>query len=328
MGDNEQLIKFIIKNIISDVEYDVNCDKFIINRIDISDDLIDKIISEGAKYGLNADDTRELITLVSSDIQIEPSVHRSYTNTETVEIKAGCHLKLNFNHYTIGPIYIEMVCLETGRFFVISSCVPGLEYHDEIVSINKVWNISYDVDFIVYPQGEIYPENQFALRLNRLESIEYINPSVIHEIFDSQEHFTQEELKEEIIDSNPNIGAITQYIWTPKRHDPIAFSLSEQEIAPKNEAVFLVKRRGINSTTAEIFINSKLQLPQDEHQNQYLVSIIAECCDMNGTKFADFVLQKSFKSIKTIKAGKLHKENDKGGSDLWILVEKPLIKIV
>ena len=48
---NDQLVKFIIRSIVSDVEYDVGSDKFTINRIAISDDLIDNIIAEGAKYG-------------------------------------------------------------------------------------------------------------------------------------------------------------------------------------------------------------------------------------------------------------------------------------
>ena len=58
MANNEQLVKFIIKSIVSDVEYDVTGDKFTINRIDISDDLIDGIIAESTKYGLNADGER------------------------------------------------------------------------------------------------------------------------------------------------------------------------------------------------------------------------------------------------------------------------------
>lgn len=327
MANNEQLVKFIIKSIVSDVEYDVSGDKFTINRIDISDDLIDGIIAEGAKYGLNADDTRELITLVSSDIQIVPSVHRSYTNTEISEIKTGSHLRLNFIHDKIGPVYIEIICLEIGRFFIVSTNVSGLRYHDEIISINKVWNISYDIDFIIYRQGKVYPDKQSALRLNKLQSIEYFHPSVIHEIFDSQKHFTKEELDEETFDT-PNNGIITQYVWTPKRHNPIAFSLSEQETDPKSEAVFLIKRRGVNSTTAKISINPQLNLPQDEHQRQYLVDTITECCDINEKHSADFILPMFFKSIKTIKAGKLHKENNIKGSDLWTLVEKPIIKIV
>lgn len=328
MENNEQLIRFIIKNIISDVEYDVSGDEFIFNRIDISDDLIDKIISEGAKYGLNADNTRELITLVSSDIQIAPSVHRSYTNTETAKIKVGSHLRLNFNHDKIGPVYLEIIRLRTARFFVVSSNVPGIRFQDEIVSINKIWNISYDVDFIVYRQGKAYPNKQSALRLNKLQFIEYFHPSVIHEILDSQKLFTKEELEEEIIESDSNNGAIAQYIWTPKKHNPVAFSLSEQETDSKKEAMFIIKRRGINSTTAKISINPKLQLPQDEHQRQYLVGIIAECCDINEKHSSDFTLPMLFKSIKTIKAGKLQKENNNRGIDLWTLVEKPIIKIV
>lgn len=325
MASNEQFVRFIIKNIVANVEYDVNSDKFTINRISISDDLIDRIISEGAKYDLNADDTRELITFVSSDIQTAPSVHRSYANTETAEVKVGSHLRLNFNTDRIGPVYIEIICLETARFFVIDSNVPGLRYHDEIVSINKVWNISYDVDFIVYRQGKVYPDELSALRLNRLQSIEYFHPSVIHEILDSQKHFTKEELEEEmVVSDSSNNGVITQYIWTPKRHDPITFSLSEQETDSKREAVFLIKRRGVNSTVAKIAINPELILPSDEHQREYLVGTITECCDINAKQS----LPMFFKSIKTIKAGKLQKENDKGGSDLWILVEKPIIKIV
>jgi len=324
MASNEQFVKFIIKNIVTNVEYDVSGDKFTINRIDISDDLIDKIISEGAKYGLNADNTRELITLVSSDIQIAPSIHRSYTNTEIKEIKVGCHLRLTFVNDKIGPIYIEIICLKTGRFFVISSNVPGLKYHDEILTINKVWNISYDIDFIVYRQGKIYPDKQSALRLSKLQAIEYFRPSVIHEIFDSQKHFTREELEEDII-SHSNNGVIVQYIWTPKRHNPIAFSLSEQESDPKNEAVFLIKRRGIDSTIAQISVNTNLILPSDKHQRQYLIDTILECCDVNEKQSSDFTLPITFKNIKT---GKLQKDNNKGGSELWTLVEKPIIKIV
>ena len=327
MANNEQLVKFIIKSIVSDVEYDVSGDKFTINRIDISDDLIDSIIAEGAKYGLNTDDTRELITHVSSDIQIAPSVHRSYTNTEILEIKTGSHLRLNFIHDKIGPVYIEIICLETGRFFIISTNVSGLRYHDEIISINKVWNISYDIDFIIYRQRKVYPDKQSALRLNKLQSIEYFHPSVIHEIFDSQKHFTKEELDEDSSDTHSN-GVITQYVWTPKRHNPIVFSLSEQETDPKSEAVFLIKHKDVNSTTAKISINPQLNLPQDEHQRQYLVDTITECCDINEIYPADIMLPMFLKSIKTIKAGKLHKENNIKGSDLWTLVEKPIIKIV
>lgn len=326
MANNEQLVKFIIKSIVSDVEYDVSGDSFTINRIDISDDLIDSIIDEGIKYGLNADDTRELITLVSSDIQITPSVHRSYTNTETEVIKIGSHLRLNFIHDTIGPVYIEVICLEVNRFFVISTNVAGLKYHDEIVSINKIWNISYDVDFIIYRNGNVYPDKQSAMRLNRLQSIEYFYPSVIHEIFDSQKLFTKEELDEENIETATNQGGITQYIWIPKRHSPIAFSLSEQETDPKKEAVFLIRRRGINSTTAKISVNPELKLPQDEHQRKYIVDTITECCDINEKRSADFLLPMFFTSLKTVKTGKLQKENN-GGSDLWTLVEKPIIKI-
>lgn len=328
MANNEQLIKFIIKSIVADVEYDVSGDKFTINRINISDDLIDGIIAEGTKYGLNADETRELITLVSSDIQIVPSVHRSYTNTETAEIKIGSHLRLNFNQEKIGPVYIEVVCLEENRFFVINSNVAGLKYHDELFSINKVWNVSYDVDFIIYRKGKIYPDKQSAMRLNRLQSIEYFYPSVIHEIFDSQKHFTKEELDEDNIETTTNYGIITQYIWTPKRHNPIAFSLSEQETDLKNEAVFLIRRRGINSTTAKISINPELKLPKDEHQRQYLIDTITECCDINEKQSVNFILPLSFKSIQTIKVGKLQKSEKKEESNLWILVEKPIIKIV
>ena len=114
---------------------------------------------------------------------------------------------------------------------------------------------------------------------------------------------------------------------TPKRHNPIAFSLSDQETDPKNEAIFLIRRRGVNSTTAKISINPELNLPKDEHQRQYLVDTITECCEINEKQSADFILPMFFKSVKTVKAGKLHKENNEG-SDLWTLVEKPIIKII
>ncbi len=327
MVNNEQFVKFIIKNIVSDVEYDVSGDKFTINRLVISDDLIEKIISEGLKYNLNADDARELITLVSSDIQVAPSIQRSYANINTSGIQIGCHLKLNFIDSCKGPIYIEALCIEKSRFFVVQSNVPGLKFHDELISINQAWNISYDIDFVLYRKGKAYPDEHSALRIGKLQSIEYFLPSVIHEIFDSQKHFTKEEL-ENTIDAPSNKNVITQCIWTPKRHNPISFALSEQEADPKGEAVFLIKRSSIKATTASISINPQMALPIDSIQKQYLVDTIKECCVVDKYDSAEYFKSELFESIRTLKVGKLRKEKHNEGTELWTLVEKPIIKIV
>lgn len=324
MGNKEQLVKFIIKSIVSDVEYDVNSDKFTINRIDISEELINDIIAEGAKYGLNADETRELITIVSSDIKIAPSIHRSYSNTETTDIKTGNHLKLVFNQNNIGPVYIEIICIETGRFFVINSNVPGLKFQDELVSINRIWNISYDVDFIIYRNGKNYPDKQSALRLNKLQSIEYFLPSVIHEILDSKKEFTKEELEEESIVSNTSNGTIIQYLWEPQSYAPIVFSLSEQEVDQTEEALFLVKRKNSKSRVAKISINPGLLLPLNAHQQQYLLDTLIKCCDINNSEVEKSTSPVLLKNIRTVRPGKLQKEAE---SEVWVLVEKPLISI-
>ena len=109
MDGKEQFIKFIIKNIVQGVEYDAEKDKFTISHLDISDELISKIVLEGKKYNLTETDTKELLSHVSADIMVTPSVHISYSNTNINDLKDKQHLQLNFINCSLPSILNVMI---------------------------------------------------------------------------------------------------------------------------------------------------------------------------------------------------------------------------
>ena len=126
MDGKEQFIKFIIKNIVQGVEYDAEKDKFTISHLDISDELISKIVLEGKKYNLTETDTRELLSHVSADIMVTPSVHMSYSNTNINDLKDKQHLQLNFIDEKFGSLFVEMLTLQEGRFLVLDTNITGV----------------------------------------------------------------------------------------------------------------------------------------------------------------------------------------------------------
>lgn len=328
MDGKEQFIKFIIKNIVQGVEYDAEKDKFTISHLDISDELISKIVLEGKKYNLTETDTKELLSHVSADIMVTPSVHISYSNTNINDLKDKQHLQLNFIDEKFGLLFVEMLTLQEGRFLVLDTNISGVCTLDELVSVNKVWNISYSIDFVIYRAGKIYPNKKSILRLNKLQSINYINPSVVHEIFDSQKCFTKEEIKEDRDKkiTNQDGRELVKYVWTPKRHAPIIFSLHSNECDKKQEATFSVTNY-TSGTEAQISINPMFVLPKDVYQRKYILDTIAECCEVMPLK-KNTVFPTIFKKIVTIKEGLLKKQHAAEMEDAWVLEKKPLIKII
>ena len=77
-------IKFIIKNIVQGVEYDAEKDKFTISHLDISDELISKIVLEGKKYNL----TETTFYRIKKQYGF-PTREQLYTNvTQTCDVEA------------------------------------------------------------------------------------------------------------------------------------------------------------------------------------------------------------------------------------------------
>lgn len=328
MGNNDQLIRFIIKNLVRKVEYDVDKDRFSINRIDISDELITRIIDEGAQYGLGPDETRELISRVASDLQIAPFIDRSTSRTRVKEIQTGVHFRLNFKNEHLGPLTLEALCLETGSFFVLESDIPGLCHGDRIVSVNKVWNISYEVSFVVFRNGTTrFPDEYSLLTPGKLESIDYFHQSPVYEILDAQQQFTKAELEQKT-DSKPESRKRlkNRYVWAPKLFDPIIFSLNLQSDTEEANASFLIQPGRKNPDQAKLVVNPELDLPEDETKRKYVLWAILQCCTVNGDAGMSTDMNNIF-AIETLKAGKIKKTNANDTQELWLLTEKPVIRI-
>lgn len=328
MGNNDQLIRFIIKNLVRKVEYDVDKDRFSINRIDISDELITRIVDEGAQYGLASDETRELISRVASDLQIAPFIDRSTSRTRVETLQTGSHLRLNFRNDHLGPLMLEALCLKAGNLFVLESNIPGIRHGDRIVSINKVWNISYEVDFVVFRNGTTrFPDEYSVLTPGKLESIDYFHQSPVYEILDAQQQFTKAEL-EQITASEPKARKRSEnrYVWAPKLFDPIVFSLNPQSDTEEANATFLIQPGRKNPGQAKLVVNPDLDLSGEETKRKYVLQAILQCCTMSGDTDKAHKTEDIF-AIETIKAGKIKKINTNDAQELWLLTEKPEIRI-
>lgn len=193
-NDTEYLTKFIVKQIVDAVGYNPQTDEYEINRIHISDELLEIIEKEGGKYGLKPEETRQLYNVVANNIKTAPIVKCDYGCIELQKLKIGQHLRILFLDPNTGKQSIEALYLGNNSFYVLSSSVYGVIYRDELVSQNNSWNNSYDIDFLLYRNKERFPTNDDLLRIGKLICVEFMNPSYVHEILDDDKSFMKEEL--------------------------------------------------------------------------------------------------------------------------------------
>lgn len=329
-SNDEYFEKFIIKNIVDTVKYNPELDEYVINRIQISDELISKIVVEGLKYGLKPEEIRQKITLVANNMRTSPLVKVEYGNLVVDKIPLGQHIKIRIYNNVSGSQSLELINISKNMFYVLSSSIPGIFYRDELLSISKIWNNSYDIDFVMYRDKNRYPDVNSFLRIGKIICVEFFLPSLVHEILDSKRSFTFEENKKEVVAQNisifPNVSDTNSYyVWVPKRNSPIAFGWSDLD--NDCEAPFVITKEN-RREDAKIRVNKKFVFPQDLVKKQFMIDTLFLCCDVKGDVKNKNQLVDGLKYIKTLKFGLLRFDSKCTQDNLWILKEKPIIKFV
>lgn len=197
MADRDYFIKYIIKMLVRDIQPHTIDGEFVIGRIDISDEIIRQIVEEGKRYEYSEIESRNLIASVAENITWGPSVEQMMGSVNVHGIEIGTHLRLIFETKQYGYIYISLICIGTGDFFVLESQIPGIIYHDRLKTVNTVWNVNNAIEFVPLRCNKKLLEKNQVLRMNSVSGIEMYKPSIVHEIYDSKLTFKKKKRKQQ-----------------------------------------------------------------------------------------------------------------------------------
>ena len=178
--------KYIVRKIVNAVYYDSEKDEYEINRITLSDDILNEIMEEGRRYKLTDKDTVYIVNEVAKNIVTSPESKINNGVYNGGKIKVGEHIEIHVSHPTKGPNYIGVIGLSNECYMVLYSTISGLSLYDELLPISRQWNPGYDIDFIVMRDGKRYPDQDTKLQLSVFSHVVIYKPSVIHEIMDEK----------------------------------------------------------------------------------------------------------------------------------------------
>lgn len=319
--DLEYFEKFIVKQIVNTVDYHPETDEYEINRIHISDDIINVIETEGIRYGLKRNRIAEIISQVAENIRIKPTIKLRYDSIDVDKFKTGQHFRINILHPEKGAHYVELLVTNKYHFHVLASDIAGVRYGDELHALDKTWNNGYYADFTITGGSNKQFNGKTILRLGKLQNIETYTPSVIHEILDSDSTFSYDSIKA------GQEGKITArnkqyFVWIPNKWKPITFTWKEGDAQDETSAFIITDNE--DTPEAKIAINKAFQLPTEEKMLNPLMEILFDCCKwknaFNGTE--------NLKYIRPVKAGVVKRVVSDLGYKEWELITQPQIKFV
>lgn len=318
-----QFNKFIIKRIVNTVDYNSEKDEYIINRISISDDVLEEIFEEGQRYGLSKTECVQVVNNVSDNIITEPDVNILKGHFDLRSIAIGQHLRINILHPEKGPHYIELLVTNRYHFYVLASDIVGIRYGDEIHALDGTWSNGYYADFRVTFGNDKHLNENLILRLGKLQSVEMFSPSVVHEILDSESSFTYDSLNaiqgRNVVDKCKNIK---YYFWIPNKYKPITFIWREGDVQDEKSPFIIIENEDVPE--AKITINKAFHLPADEKVLNTLIEIIYDCCKWRNA----FNGIDNLKYVKPVKSGVVKRVESDLGYKEWVLISQPQIKFV
>lgn len=320
----EYFEKFIVKQIVNTVDYHPETDEYEINRIHISDDIINIIEDEGVRYGLNRAQIGQIISQVAENIRTKPACRLRYDSIDVTKFKIGQHLRINILHPKKGPHYIELLVTNKYHFYVLASDIIGVRYGDEIRALARVWNNGYYIDFTDSLVNDKNLNGKAILRLGKLQSVEMYSPSIVHEILDSESTFTYDSLNaiqgDEFVDNRRNIK---YYFQIPQKYKPITFIWREGD-AQDETSLFIITDNEENVPEVKITINNAFRLPIEEKMLNFFMEIIFDCCKWRNA----FNGINNLKYVKSVKSGVVKRVVSDLDHKEWVLIRQPQIKFV
>lgn len=329
--DSSKFEKFIIKQLVDTVEYNPEMDKYVINRIHITDELIKIITIEGRRYGLTDEQSASFITQVASNIKVTPSVQQLFCSVYLDSLRVGEHIKITFIHETKGMRFVEMLAYDEDGFYLLKTNLAGLRQGDILRALDKVWHNSYYIDFEVYRATKRIPNVNTILRLGKVQYVEVFKPSLVNEILDSGSTYELSE-NDELPVKKSLVNDIIYYVDSPIRalskvnQQEKIFTWNKKEGNDSNKLFVITEVEGENYATLEVNPNYKdFNVPDEKKQyHKYFLNIRLMWCTRENL-LSDL---SSLKYIKTVRKGNLKLVNNKEDIKEWLLIEQPVIKFI
>ncbi|MBQ6771396.1 MAG: hypothetical protein IJP44_10540 [Bacteroidales bacterium] len=336
-ANSEYFEKFIIKQIVSKIDFNPDSGSYSFNEIHISDEILKIIDDEGLRYGMQSQQVRQFVSRVAENVRTEPYIEIRNNGVSVKELKEGQHLRINFTHPVKGKLYVELMTIAPACFFVLDSDIPGICFGDEFHSQDKMWNNYYSIGFKVFRKSKRIPDVDTTLLLWNINSIELFRPSVIHEILDSKDSYSFEsnyytDLNGSESHLNMTLGseeelleATKKYnIWQPSKlgEDAIVFDWKEGD-TQQEDSTFIILDDDIQRK-AKIMFNPLFTLPTETFLSEGIIKIIQSCCKARN----EFTGLSGLKYIKPMKEGILKRIKDDNSSKEWVLEKKPQVKFV
>lgn len=194
MDDNiSNFQRYIIYKIFKSINYIAETDEYIFDSCNLSDQTIFEIVKEGARYGIEEQEVRQIIVTVSENINTNPCIRIYNTTFNLSEIPFGQHIRIEIRHEVKGSQWVECVNLKNS-LFILSSSISGLYYGCQIIPRTTLWTFGCSIDFDYRKCNKSKSEKDLILRLGILVSVKTYSPSVIHEIIDSQRTYQLDEV--------------------------------------------------------------------------------------------------------------------------------------
>lgn len=187
MEDN-RFVNFIIKKTVGHVDFDPETG-FRIQTVYMTDDILREIQAEGHRYGYTDQQISDIVNATTHSINTNPSITTHYNNLNASRLEAGMHIELHFKSDKFGGTRLGLVAAGRLKFIVVESTVTGLRVNDVVVPGNIQWNANYAIEFLIYRNGNRYPDDSHSLIVENFEFYRIFKPSFIYQILDSQDDF-------------------------------------------------------------------------------------------------------------------------------------------
>lgn len=201
---NKTFVKFILKQVVGDVEFSLDNKSFSISLRSLSESIRKKIFEEGKNWGLTDKSIDNLINDINNKIDTyrNPIEENLYNVDVNEQIPIGGIIKMTFKNVVFGTSFLELMRINSPKenrescFLLLKTNLLSLHINDILHTTGSTsWAINHRALFRIMRNMKQYPDNQTVFATGIIENITLLHPSFLYEVIDSKSNFTFKEEK-------------------------------------------------------------------------------------------------------------------------------------
>lgn len=320
MLGNNQFENFIIKKIVTGVFYDTSTLSLCFNKVVASERMLEEIYAEAQNYGYSEEEIT--ITIDSAIRRITHTTHKEnvYSNINLSRLAIGQHIRIVMWEPSYGEMSLELLNLAKNLFLVLSSDDNSLLKDDELISCSDVWNVNSCIEFAVLRNQVRFPNNSTIYKTSPVLYWEFIYPSSIYEVYDSESDFRFTEQQEEVDDNN--VQQMIVFSWYPSIESPIV-AFEDLGMSVDNNAPYIIMPDS-KGNIATFYLNMDWLSISQYHLDEFVENQRSRLTyELENEQDESMKISQ----LKVIRPGTLRRTLDvEIGKYIWIIKEKMLLK--